>query len=266
MTRVNGAREARFPKHVAKASKRRVGAAASIEKTPLHVRAQGVGIDAQTKAWIEDRAARRLGRYAPRIERLTFRFVDINGPRGGKDTSCRGRALLFGLPTVVVEKRARNARAAFDLTSSQLARAVAKSSSPRATKSTKSKPATPRATKKTEPELLIGRREGQHRKNLLRAAERPEKKRRDAIVDTALPGVSASDRKVGLRGTATRNTKLNRRGMVAALEDSATGRPSRKSTRRSANRLKSGSKLGRKTQRALRSPQQKARRAAARAR
>jgi hypothetical protein len=95
----------------------------------------------------------------------------------------------------------------------------------------------------------------------LRAAARPEKTRRDAVVDTSLPGVSATDRKVGLRGTATRNTKLNRAGMSAALEDSATGKPSRKNTRRSQNRAKSGEQLGRRTKRRLTSPKARARRA-----
>jgi hypothetical protein len=74
-------------------------------------------------------------------------------------------------------------------------------------------------------------------------AERPEKTRRDVWVDTAQPGTSASDRKVGAGSTARRNTKLNVAGMTSMLEDSATGRPSRKSTRRSAGRAKRDSGL-----------------------
>ncbi|MFT3922916.1 MAG: hypothetical protein QM778_10310 [Myxococcales bacterium] len=111
---------------------------------------------------------------------------------------------------------------------------------------------------------LIGRRVGQGATNLARAADRPEKRRRDVPVDTSLPGVSASHRKVGAESTATRNTKVNRRGMTAALEDSATGSPSRKSTRRSQNRAKSGSKQGRRETQRLKSPQARARRASAR--
>src|SRR5690606_25696624 len=79
---------------------------------------------------------------------------------------------------------------------------------------------------------LIGRRVGRSAANLQRAAARPEKQRRDVPVDTSAPGRSATDRRVGATATATRNTKLNRSGMTAALEDSATGKPSRKSTRR----------------------------------
>jgi hypothetical protein len=84
---------------------------------------------------------------------------------------------------------------------------------------------------------LIGRRTGHSPAARKRARARPEKARRDAYVDTSLPGVSASDRKAGGDMTARRNTKARAPRATAALEDSRT-RPSRKSTRRSANRGK----------------------------
>lgn len=62
--------------------------------------------------------------------------------------------------------------------------------------------------------------------------KQPKKPRRDAVVDTSLPGVSATDRKA-TRGP-NRNLLAGRRG-GAALED---GAPSRKSTRKSADRTK----------------------------
>lgn len=57
---------------------------------------------------------------------------------------------------------------------------------------------------------------------------------RSLSVDTALPGVSASDRKVGNGSSGGRNVSARsaKKG-GAVLEDSATGRASRKSTRRS---------------------------------
>lgn len=63
--------------------------------------------------------------------------------------------------------------------------------------------------------------------------------RRDRVVDTSLPGVSATDRKVGLRTTSERN-RSNRAERKAAyvLEDGRPPRPSRKSTRQSKNRIK----------------------------
>jgi hypothetical protein len=63
--------------------------------------------------------------------------------------------------------------------------------------------------------------------------KRPVRARRDDPVDTALPEVSASDRKAGGGHSGARN--LSKRAAEkggAVLEDSATGKPSRKSTRK----------------------------------
>jgi len=74
--------------------------------------------------------------------------------------------------------------------------------------------------------------------------KRAPRARRDLNVDTAKPGVSASDRKVGAGRSATRNVSARaaKKG-GAALEDSATGQPSRKSTRDSASGVKRTSNL-----------------------
>jgi hypothetical protein len=65
------------------------------------------------------------------------------------------------------------------------------------------------------------------------------RKRRDDQVDTSRKGVSATDRRAGGHESGMRNvrTHAGQRG-GAALEDTATGRPSRKSTRKSADRTK----------------------------
>jgi hypothetical protein len=107
----------------------------------------------------------------------------------------------------------------------------------------------------------IGRRVGRTVGNVKRAQARPEKTRRDRPVDTSKPGVAADDRKVGDGHTARRNTKLNTRKATAALEDSANGKPSRKSTRRSTNRIKAATQLTRRTKRAVNSPKAPAARA-----
>jgi hypothetical protein len=106
---------------------------------------------------------------------------------------------------------------------------------------------------------LIGGRVGHSAADLEDALARPEKRRRDAFVDTAAPGVSASDRRAGYGATAARNTKRNTAGMSAALEDSRT-KPSRKSTRRSANRQKAATPKQRTTQLAVHDPGPRARR------
>jgi hypothetical protein len=233
--------------------------------TPVHVRAR-TELDEKTRRWIADRTARRLGKFAPRIARLTFRFEDVNGPRGGRDTVCRGKVVLRGLPSAIVEKRAHTPRAAFDQVSQQLARSVDKAVRDQGRLPPVKRPRPPAvarpAPEPVEPSgALIGRRVGRSRQRLELAASRPEKRRGDAIVDTALPGVSATDRKVGATATAKRNTQLRAQRATATLEDSATGQPSRKSTRRSANRAKSGSKIGRRVKRELHEPKARARRA-----
>jgi hypothetical protein len=240
-----------------------------IPNTPVHVRAR-TELDEKTRRWIANRTARRLGKFAPRIERMTFRFEDVNGPRGGRDTVCRGKVVLRGLPSAIVEKRAHTPREAFDQVSQQLARSVNKAVRDQGRLPPVKRPRPPgvaRAAKRVasdpdEPSgSLIGRRVGRSRARVELAASRPEKLRGDAIVDTALPGVSATDRKVGANATAKRNTQLRAQRAVATLEDSATGQPSRKSTRRSANRAKSASQIGRKVKRKLHDPQARARRA-----
>lgn len=105
---------------------------------------------------------------------------------------------------------------------------------------------------------VIGRRVGRGAANLEAALDRPEKRRRDQPVDTAAPGVSASDRKAGYGSTARRNTKARTTKATAALEDSSQDRPSRKSTRKSANRSKSGTGLARKALAASTSPSARA--------
>jgi hypothetical protein len=77
--------------------------------------------------------------------------------------------------------------------------------------------------------------------------------------------VSATDRKAGAGSTASRNqSKRAAKKGGATLEDSATGRPSRKSTRKSANRTKPTSNLQRRAIRKARAPKTRAHKAAAR--
>ena len=86
---------------------------------------------------------------------------------------------------------------------------------------------------------LIGRRTGRGAAALSRVMAKPDKGRRDQIADTAKPRTSATDRKAGGHATARRNVKARAPRATAMLEDSRT-KPSRKSTRRSANRVKAG--------------------------
>jgi hypothetical protein len=96
-------------------------------------------------------------------------------------------------------------------------------------------------------------------------AKMPSRPRRDQPIDTSKPGVNATDRKAGAgQSTAARNLsrRAGRKASVA-LEGSLTDRPSRKSTRKSANRSKPDSNLQRRETRRTSSPKTRATRASA---
>lgn len=87
--------------------------------------------------------------------------------------------------------------------------------------------------------------------------KRPKRARRDEVVDTSLPGVSATDRKAG----PTRSRRAGRRG-GAALEDVApTATRSRKSTRKSSDGTKRTTNQQLRAVRQTRSPSARAARA-----
>lgn len=261
----------RLANQVPKAIKR-TAAETVVSRMPLEVRAgRRVTLDEPTRAHVHRRMARELSKVAVLVERGTVRFADINGNRGGIDVSCHVQLTLSGLPSVVVEERAATARAAFDAAAATAERAVRRSVGraqmsarpARRTKGERDQGAAKRAAVVNPPAeegSLIGRRVGKSRANLERAAARPEKRKRDSLVDTALPGVSATDRKAGGGSTARRNTKKNLAGLTAALEDSAQDTPSRKSTRGSAGHAKRDGNLKQREVRKLHSPKERARR------
>lgn len=85
--------------------------------------------------------------------------------------------------------------------------------------------------------------------------KRARKPRKPDAIDTSRVGVSASDRKVGAGHTAERNaSKRAARKGGARMEDSQTGKPSRKSTRKSTGRVKAATSLARRETRKVSSP------------
>ncbi|MBI1944610.1 MAG: hypothetical protein HYS27_02880 [Deltaproteobacteria bacterium] len=111
------------------------------------------------------------------------------------------------------------------------------------------------------------RREQQAKQRKKTAKPKKPKKAKRRDVDTAAPGVSATDVKRGERHTADRNRSMHaERKASVVLEDSESGKPSRKSSRKSANRLKMAAGLEKEAARRLNTPKAKATRAKARAR
>lgn len=252
-----------FAGKISKPLKRRTGRGGASE-TPLHVRTKGAAVEAGLSDYVRTKLGRRLGKFARAIERVSVRIDDVNGPRGGIDTVARIKIVLSARPSVVVESRGTDARHALDLASHRaertlrrsLGRAGVTAGRPTAASATPPRGEEARPASSPFPPLpegsLIGARVGRSAANLARTMSwRP-------VVDTSKPGVSATHRKAGGGSTAARNVKHTSSRATAALEDSATGTPSRKSTRRSANRAKSGDKQQQRAKALAASPQRRA--------
>lgn len=195
---------------------------------PLAVRTSGVEISPAFRRQIATRLDRRLGQVANHVERVTVRFKDQNGPRGGVDTLCRIKVVLSGLPSVLANEKASDPAKAFSLADHRVERAVK------------------RAISRGQARGLVPSGTGRARAG--RAAP---------------PATKAPKRRPS---TAERNYKKRTGRAVAALEDSARPRPSRKSTRGSVNRSKQANKLARREKRRATSPKRRALKARARSR
>ena len=79
---------------------------------PLAVRSKNI-LGAGFQRLIEQRLASAVRGLGSRVERLSVRFEDLNGPKGGVDTACRIQLVLSGKPVLVVEGRAEDEGRAF---------------------------------------------------------------------------------------------------------------------------------------------------------
>lgn len=214
---------------------------------------------------VEQRVRRVLTPFGPRIERASIRFEDLDGPRHGVGIRCAIKVVISGSDSIIIEERATSVLESLRRALPRVARSVrrfADHSGHRTPRATHPRQAAPPSAPASAPAAddagsLLGRRVGRGPANWAAVLERPGKVRRDGEVDTAEPGVSATDRKAGGKSTARRNSNQNDSGMSVALEDSR-GKPSRKSTRGGKNRVKAASQLTRRTQQALRSPSARA--------
>lgn len=243
----------------------------AIQDTPIATRSR-VPLSDVARRSVEQRLRRAIAPFGTRIERASIRFEDVNGPRGGVDVRCAIKVVVSGNQSIIVEDRAEDVLGAVRRAIPRVAKTVRKFAdrtgrrTPRATGASRRAAVAPaprrRSTAKETADTgsLIGKRVGRSKANLEAALERPEKARRDAYVDTSEPDTSETERKAGGVFSARRNSKRNDSGMTYALEDSR-GKPSRKSTRASSNRVKAATQLTQRAQRKVRSPQARAERA-----
>lgn len=92
--------------------------------TPAFIRAVGVQVGADDRAYVRGKLDRKLGKFARHIARTSVRIEDVNGPRGGVDKRCRIKVVLIGLPSIVVEERHDSLQAAIDGALARVERAV----------------------------------------------------------------------------------------------------------------------------------------------
>lgn len=190
-----------LPAALGKRAKRYAGTTDAAE-TPLNLRAHGVSLDPALENYVRERAGSKLGKFATSIERVTVRFEDENGPKGGVDIDCKIKLVMRGAPTVLVTEVASDPRDAFDLAVGAAEQAVGRGLAKRGL-------ASPRGRKP-------------RRREKLKAATAPTRT------------VSATRRD---RAGGHSSRKRSAPKAAVAFEASAA-RPSRKSTRAGANRVK----------------------------
>jgi len=94
-----------------------------VASTPLAIRSR-IALEPGFRDLVRLRLGRKLGKFARHIERVSVRFDDDNGPRGGVDVVCRAKAVLIGLPSQVVEERGADPLEAFQRVAVALERTV----------------------------------------------------------------------------------------------------------------------------------------------
>lgn len=178
-------------------------------QTPVSIHADGIELPEALHDYVHKKLGDKLGGFALQIERVAIRFSDINGPRGGTDSECRVQVVLARRPQVVVTERAKDPRKAFDAANQAAGRAV--------------------------------------KRDLERAGfSRGLRVKREGSARGS-PEVSPPVELEVAPEPSSRNVRKRTPRKAAALELS-TGKPSRMSTRKGANGVRSGLGLQRRAQ------------------
>jgi putative sigma-54 modulation protein len=90
----------------------------------IQIRSKNMAMDEGMQEYVERRLLFSLGRFSPRISRVTVQVLDLNGPRGGLDKSCRIEVQMHPSGTVFVKDTDAHIHAAVDRAVDRLARAV----------------------------------------------------------------------------------------------------------------------------------------------
>jgi hypothetical protein len=94
---------------------------------PVYIRADGVELEPDDRAYFRRKLGRKLGKFAGSVERVSVRLEDVNGPRGGVDHQCRIKVVLRGLPSVVYQQRGASLQVVMDRAIAGAERAIRRS-------------------------------------------------------------------------------------------------------------------------------------------
>jgi ribosome-associated translation inhibitor RaiA len=92
----------------------------------LHIKGQNLFLAPAVIVRTERRLRFALSRFADRLDRVTVRLADLNGPRGGVDKQCRIIVRLRPGGEVVIEDTANDVEAVIDRGADRVQRAVAR--------------------------------------------------------------------------------------------------------------------------------------------
>ena len=90
----------------------------------LHIKGQNLFLAPALIERVDRRLRFALSRFAERIERVTLRCADLNGPRGGVDKQCRIVVKLRPSGEVVIDDAATDLETAIDRGADRVQRAV----------------------------------------------------------------------------------------------------------------------------------------------
>lgn len=90
----------------------------------VDIRARKIEVDEALRSHVDRRLRFALSRFGERIARVTIRFEDANGARGGVDKQCQIAVALRPSGSVLVEDIDADLRAVVDRAAARAARAI----------------------------------------------------------------------------------------------------------------------------------------------
>jgi ribosome-associated translation inhibitor RaiA len=216
-----------------KADKAALGAT-KVDTTPVAIRSR-VELSESLRKEIRPKLSQHLGRHALQIQRVSVRFEDLNGPKGGVDMVCEIKIAMRGLPSVLITETAATPALAFRRAVPRATRAVRRELDKHGRSSAGSAPPRPKgaATRRR----AAATRRAAAAPTVSRKASAP----RATVVQEESAG--AASRKSSRR-SANRAKPSQRKERAAVAK---TVRPGAKASRAKASRAKSrGKSVGRK--------------------